>query len=126
MRKFDQLYKLHHLLDGRRTPIRTSVLAERLECTEKTIRRYIEEFRDLYAAPIVHEGQGWLYDREQRDDWALPGIWMTQEETQSVMLFLDILNRFGNGLLNEELKAVRWRVDHQSMKVFRGLVLRPH
>lgn len=111
MANLDKLYRLHQILDGRRTPIRKRDLAERLDRSEKSVDRHIMEMRDYYGAPILVSGAGVFYDRSRADSWELPGLWMTRDETQSLLLLLDILNRFGNGLMNEELKGVRSRID---------------
>lgn len=108
MNKLEQFYRLHQLLDQRRRPIGIKELTERLERSEKTIRRCIDDFETYWETPIVYiPRQGWMYDRDEFDRWEVPGLWMTTEESQSLMLLLDILNRFGNGLLNDELKGVR-------------------
>ena len=36
---------------------------------------------------------------------------MTRDESQSLLLLLDILSRFGNGLMDDELRGVRERID---------------
>lgn len=112
MNKLNQMTRCHRILDARRTFISTRDLAERLECTERTAKRYIEDLQSFWDAPIEHSPrQGWRYDPTTRDKWQVPGMWMTREETQSLLLLLDILNRFGNGLLDDELRAVRGHVD---------------
>ena len=61
---------------------------------------------------MIHTPRGgWKYDPEQRDKWEVPGLWMTSEESRSLMLLLYIIGGFGNGLLNDELKAVRRSID---------------
>ncbi len=112
VKKLDQFYRLHQILDARKTPVSVAELAKRLECSERTIRRYLEEFQDLWQAPLIHiERQGWIYDRDLQETWEVPGLWMTMEESQSLLLLLDILGRFGNGLLNDELESVRRSID---------------
>lgn len=112
VKKLDQFYRLHQILDARKTPVSVSQLAARLECSDKTVRRYLEEFEDLWDAPLIHvDRQGWMYDRSRQGKWEVPGLWMTPEESQSLLLLLDILSRFGNGVLNDELESVRRSVD---------------
>lgn len=112
MRKFDQLYRCHQILDSRKTPIPVGELATKLECSERTVKRYLEELQDYWEAPLEHfPHKGWLYDPDRRDLWQVPGLWMTRDESQSLLLLLDILSRFGNGLLDDELKGVRDRID---------------
>lgn len=112
MNKLDQFYKLHQLLDGRKTPISVAELARQMECTERTVRRYLDELRDYWNAPLINVAhRGWQYDVAKKEKWPVPGLWMTAEESQSLLLMLDILSRFGNGLLNDELKSVRVNLD---------------
>lgn len=112
MRKFDQLYRCHQILDSRKTPISVSDLVEKLECSRSSVKRYLEDLETYWEAPLEHfPGKGWRYNPEKRDQWQVPGLWMTREESQSLLLLLDILSRFGNGLMDEELKGVRDRID---------------
>lgn len=111
MDKFDRLYQLHNNLAGRKTPISVGELAERLECTEKSVRRYIEQLRDYYRAPIENiRGKGYRYSPDNHT-FELPGLWFTEHDVQSLVLLLDILGRFGNGLLQPEFDTIRQRVD---------------
>lgn len=117
MRKFDQLYRCHQILDSRNTPISLRELARRLECSERTVKRYLDDLQDYWEAPLENvPHQGWCYDPEQRDRWQVPGLWMTREESQSLLLLLDILSRFGNGLMDDELRGVRGSVDRMLEK----------
>ena len=110
MKKQDQIYRLSQILADRRVPIGKSELARRLECSEKSVGRYLDELRDLYGAPIRYNGKGWFYDRAIKDRWQLPGLWLTKEETQSLLLLLTLLERFGNGLMTEELQGIKVRI----------------
>ncbi|XOV84736.1 MAG: helix-turn-helix transcriptional regulator [bacterium] len=117
MRKFDQLYRCHQILDSRKTPISLSDLARRLECSERTVKRYLDDLQDYWEAPLEHLPHlGWRYDSDERDRWQVPGLWMTREESQSLLLLLDILSRFGNGLMDDELRGVRSSVDRMLEK----------
>ena len=111
MASIDKLMQLHQIFDGQRTPISVAALADRLECSEKTVRRYIHDLQNELGAPLINATKGWFYDRSSLDDWQVPGLWMTKEESQAILLLLDMLGRFGNGLLNDELRSIRSRVD---------------
>ena len=118
MEKFDRLYQIHQLLTGRRTCTPLRDLAEHLECSEKTVKRYIDQLRDFFGAPleyIPHDGWRLIPGEE----WEIPGLWLTGDELQSLVLLLDILHRFGNGLLSEELVAIENRID--SVLAVRGI-----
>ena len=59
MDKFDRIYRLHHILAGRRTPIALADLMERLDCSKATVYRLIDVLRDYLAAPNRHGSRGW-------------------------------------------------------------------
>lgn len=110
MNKQDQIYRLSQIFANRRVPITKSELARRLECSEKSVGRYLDELRDVYGAPVSYGGTGWFYDRSIEDKWQMPGLWLTKEETQSLLLLLTLLERFGNGLMTEELQGIKTRI----------------
>jgi len=108
MEKFDRFYQLHQLLEDRRYPVAISTLADAFGKSEKTVRRYITQFAEYYRAPIVNiPRRGYMYDPEAVESWHFPGLWLTSDETQSLTLLLDILQRFGNGLLSKELGSAK-------------------
>ncbi len=104
MTTIDRLQQLHRLLKSHRRPVPLARLAERMECTEKTVRRAIEDMRNFFEAPIEYfpDGNGWQYAASE-DQFELPGLWLTSRELQSLTLLLHVLESFGNGLLNQEL-----------------------
>ena len=124
MDKLDRFQSLHRLFISHRKPVPLSVLAERMECSEKTVKRTMEEMRDFYGAPIEYfpAAKGWHYAQDpSRPDSAfqLPGLWLTSEELQSLTLLLHVLEGFGNGLLNEELHVVEKEIE--SLLAKRGI-----
>ncbi len=106
MATLDRLQQLHRLLKAHRRPVPLAKLAERMECSEKTARRAIEDMRNFFDAPIEYfpDSNGWQYAQAQ-DQFELPGLWLTSGELQSLTLLLHVLENFGNGLLNQELTA---------------------
>ncbi len=107
MAKQDKIHQLCQILDARRRPISTVDLAERLECSERTVIRYLDELRDTYHAPIISNGKGWFYDKLKKESWQMPGVWLTTKEIQSLLVLLFLLERFGDGLMREEFQAIR-------------------
>jgi len=106
--KFDRFQLLHRQFRQHRKPIPIARLAALLECSEKTVKRAIENMRDYLDAPIeyVPEAKGWAYVADEQDHYELPGLWLTSAELQSLALLLQLLESFGNGLLNQELVVV--------------------
>ncbi|WP_320838181.1 WYL domain-containing transcriptional regulator [Zhongshania sp.] len=106
--KFDRFQLLHRQFRQHRKPIPIARLAALLECSEKTVKRAIENMRDYLDAPIeyVSEAKGWAYVAGEQNHYELPGLWLTSAELQSLALLLQLLESFGNGLLNQELLVV--------------------
>ncbi len=121
MANFDRMQQLHQLLKARRRPVPLATLAERMECSERTVSRYLDDLRSKLNAPIEYDrtANGWCY--VESDNFELPGLWMTSEEMQSLTLLLHVLENFGNGLLNQELVTVKRQV--QQLLSARGIDL---
>jgi len=117
MDKLDRIQKLHQLLITRRYPVSLRILADKLGCGEKNAKRLIRTLEDLMLAPIEYnkEHKGWAYACGPDTKSQLPGLWLTAEELQSMALLLHMLQNFGNGLLNDELKVVEKEV-HKLLK----------
>lgn len=112
MDKFDRIQQLHRLFRSRRLPIPLSKLAERLECSERTVRRMIDTMQLELDAPIVYEqGRGWWYQEAENERFELPGLWLTARELQSLGLLLSLLDDFGPGLLSDELRPVEREIE---------------
>lgn len=107
MDKFDRFQLLHRLFRSHQRPIPLSVLAEKLECSQKTVKRAIDAMRDYLDAPLAYypEQNGWHYD-ETAGLYELPGLWLTSSELQSLALLLQVLDTIGEGLLGDELAVV--------------------
>jgi proteasome accessory factor C len=105
MDKFDRFQMVHRMFTSHRRPIPLAKIAERMECSSKTVQRTLEQMRDFLGAPIEYfpEEKGWQYKQNPGELFQLPGLWLTAEELQSLVLLLHVLQGFGNGLLNDEL-----------------------
>ena len=108
MDKFDRFQLLHRQFRQHRKPVPLSRLAVLLECSEKTVKRAIDNMRDYLDAPIEYfsDAKGWAYTSEDQGRYELPGLWLTSTELQSLALLLQLLDSFGNGLLNRELVVI--------------------
>jgi len=108
MDKLDRIQELHRLLLTYRRPVPLRQLAERMECTEKTVKRTIEHLQNFFHVPISYvPNQGWQLAETAEERLELPGLWLTAEELQSLTLLISVLETFGNGLLREELGVIR-------------------
>lgn len=112
MDKMERLFKLRSLLDGRRSPITLSTLAERMECSPATAKRAIRELRAFFDAPLVYDRArgGYRYapiDGEARVE--LPGLWFGPEELAALVTLREVLARLEPGLLGEALAPLARR-----------------
>lgn len=69
--------------------------------------------QDYLGAPIHYfpEYKGWHYADNDQQLYQLPGLWLTGSEMQSLALLLQLLDTFGNGLLNDELRVVNRSIE---------------
>lgn len=113
MDKFDRFQLLHRYFCSHRRPVATRRLAELLECSEKTVKRSIAQMQDYLGAPIQYfpEEKGWHYAGKDQQLYQLPGLWLTGNELQSLALLLQLLDTFGNGLLNDELGVINRSIE---------------
>ena len=112
MDRFDRIYRLHHLLQGRRTPLPRRVIEEELGCTERTAKRVIQTMRNSMDAPIVYdrERNGYYYDTSM-GEFELPGLWFNASELQALLLMQQLLHQVEPGLIDPQLAPIRKRID---------------
>lgn len=112
MDKHDRIQQLHRIFIQRRTPIKRSHLAEKLECSEKTIQRNLDVLRDHMAAPLIYdkEQKGWLYNKKDQK-FELPGLWLTAEEIQGLAVVLDIVEAMELGSFSSDFAAIKYAID---------------
>lgn len=110
--KLDDLYRLHNLLDGRRTPIARQVLMDRLELTRSKLTRLIADLRDKLGAPLVFDRElgGYRYDSTDGRHH-LPGLWFSAEELAALVTLNQLLQTLQPGLLDEHLTPLKNRVE---------------
>lgn len=106
MDKFNRIWQLHQEFSNRRVPVKIVDLAEQLGCSEKTISRTLRQMQAELNAPLeyLREYHGWRYSPDLTEDFELPGLWMNESELISLIMLLSILETFGNGLLNQEMR----------------------
>ncbi len=109
MDKFDRVLILHRLFTQYHRGRSLVQLAEELECCTKTVTRTIELMRDQLNAPIeyIKAEHGYRYLSDDGEMFELPGLWLSANELQSMVLLLGMLENLGNSLLGSELKAVK-------------------
>jgi len=114
MDKFDRIYQLHNILDGRRLPVAVRELAELLGCSQSTVYRLVAALRDYLGAPVEFDKElgGYRYvptvDGRQ---YQLPGLWFSVTELQSLVVLQKLTNGLGSGLLEKHLAPLGKRID---------------
>jgi proteasome accessory factor C len=111
--KVDHIYKLHHLLSRRRTPVSRADIQSELECSVPTVYRTISTMRDHLRAPIEFDkaNDGYCYTHGAGNDaYELPGLWFSAGELQALLMFDTMLANLEPGLLGEQLAPFRQRI----------------
>jgi predicted DNA-binding transcriptional regulator YafY len=111
--KFDRVFELDAVLRARRTPIAREDLMRRLECSAPTVYRLIRYMKDQLHAPIEwhEEAAGYCYRQDPSSGpYELPGLWFNARELQALIVFDNLFERLGPGLLGEHLSPLRRRV----------------
>lgn len=113
MSRRERLYHLHDILRARRTPISRQALMDELGCSQATLYRLVAELRDRMGAPLEQdeETRGFYYDRSLAGHFELPGLWISPDELQALLIARQVLGDVQPGLLQEELQGVQDRIN---------------
>lgn len=112
MSRPDELYRLHRLLDGRRSTISRQTLIEELEISRSKLTRLIADLRNQLGAPLIFDADhgGYRYDTADGCH-SLPGLWFTSVELYSLITLDHLLQSLQPGLLDSALAPIRSRID---------------
>lgn len=112
MSKLDELYRLHHLLDGRRTGISRTTLIHDHGFSRSSLTRLIRDLRDKLGAPLINDRErgGYRYDTANGRHH-LPGLWFTSDELAALVTLNQLLQTLQPGLLDDHLAPLKNRVE---------------
>ncbi|NWG40104.1 MAG: YafY family transcriptional regulator [Hydrogenophilaceae bacterium] len=112
MSRLDDIYRLHHLLDGRRTGISRAALIGEHGFSRSTLTRLIADLRNKLGAPIENKAErgGYYYDTADGSHH-LPGLWFTSEELAALITLQQLLHTLQPGLLDDHLAPLKNRVE---------------
>ena len=112
MSKLDELYRLHRLLDGRRTGISRADLIGSHGFARATLARLIADLRDKLNAPLIHDKErgGYRYDTADGRH-PLPGLWFSADELLALVTLKHLLANLEPGLLDDHLRPLQTRID---------------
>jgi len=110
--KLDELYRLHRLLDGRRSGLARADLIGVHGFARSTLSRLIAELRDHLNAPLIHDRErgGYRYDTADGRH-ALPGLWLSADELLALVTMKHLLAHLEPGLLDAPLRPLQTRID---------------
>ncbi len=112
MEQIERIIRLHNLLSSSRHPIPRTVLQQKLECSEKTVRRNIDFLRDRLGAPLEYnqESNGWSYRKDEASLYELPGLWLNEQEIHSLLTIQQLLANLDPELLHDEIAPFADRI----------------
>lgn len=107
----EKIYKMHQILKTARYPVKTTVLMERLECSEITILRFRKELKGTYRAPLKfdHKTNGWFYSH---DKFELPGLWFTPQQLIGLLVMQEALKGLQPDFLADYLASFKEQIQN--------------
>lgn len=116
---FEHIHRLHRILSTSCTPRDARDLIDTLECSHKSLQRYIRHLRDHLGAPIEYVRQplpGYRFRPGERHE--LPGLWLSEAELLALLSIQQMLEQVGPELLSDVFRPIEARlrklVDGQS------------
>jgi predicted DNA-binding transcriptional regulator YafY len=124
MARLDRVYELHRLLRERRVPVPLTELCDSLECSTATVKRTIRFLRTYFDAEVLYDRDlnGYHLDRSDGRSVELPGIWLSPEELQALLVLQESIERLSAGLLEEQLAPLARQLE----RLMRRRGLDPH
>ncbi len=113
MDKFSRIYTLHQILKLSNYSVSTSKLKQELECSERTVRRVVDELRLYFDAPIEtdRENGGYYYNKKQQTSFELPGIWFNVSEISALLTIKQQLKSIEKGLFENQISPLNKKID---------------
>jgi predicted DNA-binding transcriptional regulator YafY len=137
-KKLERITKLDRALKSSRLGRSVESLGEELGIARSTVYRDLEFLRDVIGAPLVQNDQHhYLYAKNEKAPFELPGVWLSAEEIYALALTRQIVEgdaRFEGdreeSLLTESLAAAQKRLEKllgdKAIQVKRLKVLHQH
>lgn len=100
-----RIEQLDHILQTRRSPVSVEELMARLECSQATVYRRINELKTHYQAPLVQDEEKRFY-YDQKASFSLPGIRFSAAEAQGLLMAADILHKLQGDDLSAPISRI--------------------
>ena len=113
MDRFDRIFQLNKLFTNRHAPVSLKEIMVKLECSQATAERDIQELRNFLNAPLEYDRKhnGYYYNQSGDKPYELPGLWFSTEELNGLLICQQILQNISPGLLSEQITALRKRIE---------------
>lgn len=101
MYRLEHVYKLHQLLQGRRSGLSRAALEEALEIPRSTLTRLLRICQDRLHMPVVYDRArgGYCYDLQPGERFELPGLWFNSTELIALLTSHRLLAEVQPGVL---------------------------
>lgn len=111
MDRSERFYKIDKLLRERRVTSK-HLLLETIGISSATLKRDLAYLRDRFNAPIIwdRERQGYRYDEQPGQRFALPGLWFNSDELHALLTIEQLLNGIQPDLLRPHIEPLRQRI----------------
>lgn len=107
MSKSHRKSRLKRYLKDCRQALSLKHLADHFDCSEKTIRRDIEELACEQQAPwYVYQNKVYFDERRYRQ-LELDGFWLSEQELKALFVLDHALEKLSNGVLIQQLKPIK-------------------
>lgn len=112
MYKLEHVYKLHQLLQGRRTGLSRAALEDALDIPKSTLTRLLRICQDRLHMPVVYDRTrgGYCYDLQQGEHFELPGLWFNSSELIALLTSHRLLAEVQPGVLTPFIDPLQERI----------------
>jgi predicted DNA-binding transcriptional regulator YafY len=113
MDRFDQIYRIHRLLKGRRTALTRIWLEGEFDVSRATVTRLIAFCRDTLRMPIEFDREkgGYVYTEAERERFELPGLWFNRSELLALLTSHRLLADVQPGVLQPFIAPLQERIE---------------
>ncbi|MDR3089621.1 MAG: YafY family transcriptional regulator [Desulfobulbaceae bacterium] len=113
MAQADRIHELLEILQHHKYPMTAAKLAEKLECSLSTLKRYVQKLRGTYGAPLRYDKKykGYVLDQTDEHSFHVPGLWFSAEELRTLVTIRELIEQLGQGFLKDELLPLWSRIE---------------
>ncbi|WFE67789.1 WYL domain-containing protein [Thiomicrospira sp. R3] len=111
MTKLTRLNQLTQQLERMTHSYSLEQLAERFECSPRTLRRDIEQLVLDYNAPWIISDNQVYWSGPKHEKVHLAGYWFTTAELQAMLVFYNSLKQLQHGLLAQQLEPYKHHIE---------------